>query len=369
MTYRILHTEWSDGYGGQEMRIIAEMQEMRKRGHYVALATRDSCMILQKARELGFDTYVVPFSGKFDLRSILQLKKITQENNFQIINTHSGIDTWVGGLASLISNAKFIRTRHLSNKINSSRLNFINELADFIMTTGESVKEAMIKDNRIKSDKILSVPTGIDEERFAPMRYDKQKSRKKYNIPQEKIVVGFLGILRRFKRFDNFVSLAREIHKSYPNVYFAIGGGGVGKEYLDKLVCGYINENGEKIESAESYVGRIGFIDNPAEFLEAIDIFVLTSDSGEGVSQALMQALFMEKICIAADIGSLKDLYCDNNFILTDDATLESFIKALIDVLKKRVDIKINREFMVDNFSLSSMGNKIEGIYKRLLEC
>lgn len=112
----------------------------------------------------------------------------------------------------------------------------------------------------------------------------------------------------------------------------------------------------------------VGYIENPAEFLSAIDIFMLTSDSGEGVSQALMQALFMEKMCIAADIGSLKDLYRDSNFILTGISSHDAFVKVLREALNEEVDIRINRQFMIDNFSISSMGNKVDNIYKMLLD-
>lgn len=216
MAYRILHTEWSNGYGGQEIRIVSEMLEMRKRGHYVALATRDTCRILNKARDLGFDTFVVPFAKQFDIKSIICLIEIIKKHNFDIINTHSGIDTWSGGLASIFTRAKFIRTRHISNKINSSRFNFINEIADFVITTGESIKDSMIKNNRIKTDRIMSIPTGIDDIKFDPTKYNKNDMRDKYGLPKDKIIVGFLGIFRYFKRFDVFISVAREIHKSYP---------------------------------------------------------------------------------------------------------------------------------------------------------
>ena len=48
---RILHTEWSGGFGGQEIRILNEMQEMRRRGCHLALATKEDARILPKAKE------------------------------------------------------------------------------------------------------------------------------------------------------------------------------------------------------------------------------------------------------------------------------------------------------------------------------
>ena len=46
---KVLHTEWSDGWGGQEIRIINEMIAVREQGVEVFLACRDCATIKQKA--------------------------------------------------------------------------------------------------------------------------------------------------------------------------------------------------------------------------------------------------------------------------------------------------------------------------------
>ena len=48
---RVLHTEWSDAWGGQEIRIINEMKALRREGVKVFLACRKNSIINQKARE------------------------------------------------------------------------------------------------------------------------------------------------------------------------------------------------------------------------------------------------------------------------------------------------------------------------------
>ena len=48
---RVLHTEWSDGWGGQEIRIINEMKALREEGIGVFLACRKNSIIHQKAIE------------------------------------------------------------------------------------------------------------------------------------------------------------------------------------------------------------------------------------------------------------------------------------------------------------------------------
>lgn len=348
---RVLHTEWSDGWGGQEIRIITEMKALREKGIEFFLATRPHAKIKQKALEEGFMVFDVPFKGNFDINSIFQLKKIIKNHKINIVNTHSGKDTWVGGIAAKLAGAKFIRTRHLSNPINTSRLNFINELADFIITTGEGVKEAMIKNNRINPKKIISIPTGVDEKIFDPAKYDKIQMRKKYNISLNKKVVGILAVLRSFKRHDIFVNLA----KNFPNIEFIIAGDGPKKESIKKL----INELNLK------NIKMLGHIEKPAEILSAIDIQLLTSDSKEGVPQSLIQGLLMEKDIIASDVGSVKDLKQGNNLILVKPQ-INEFKKELENLLNKKTILSNKRKSMLDKFTTSQMAQKTLSIYKEL---
>ncbi len=355
---KILHTEWSDGWGGQEIRIINEMLAIRDNHIEVYLACREHAKIKQKALEHNFKVFSLPFKGSYDLQTILKLKKIIQENNIDIINTHSGKDTWVGGLAAKLTRIKFIRTRHLSNTINPSRFNFINELADFIFTTGESVKETMIKRNRINPQKIISIPTGIDVTIFEPMNYNRMNERNALGIQKGEIAIGIIAVLRKFKRHDLFLQAASELVKKYSNLKFIIAGDGPQKERLHTLV--------QKLH-LEKNVKFLGHVDEPAKVLSALDIFALTSDSNEGVPQSVMQALLMKKNVIATNSGSTSDLYHNNNFLLIDTNSLVDIVTAMESLIENPNQLNIQRDFIVDNFSKEIMVKKIITCYHKML--
>ena len=55
--WRILHTESSLGWGGQEVRVFAELEWMRAHGHWVALAAHPDSAIAKRAREAGIPFY------------------------------------------------------------------------------------------------------------------------------------------------------------------------------------------------------------------------------------------------------------------------------------------------------------------------
>lgn len=356
---KVLHTEWSEGWGGQEIRIINEMTTIRAEGVEVYLACRQNAMIREAALSRNIKVFTLKFRGNLDLKTLLKLKKIIQENSINIVNTHSGKDTWVGGLAAKLAGAKFIRTRHLSNKINSSRLNFINELADFIFTTGEKVRADMIKFNRIDENKIISIPSGIDESIFNPLNYKRKECREKLKVNDSAFVIGILAVLRQFKRHDLFLKMAKSLIKKYPNkeFVFIIAGDGPQKESIKKMISEY---------NLDFSVRMVGHLNNTPDFLSAIDVLVLSSDSKEGVPQSVMQGLFMNKPVVASNSGSTEDLYHNNNFQLIKKDNINALVNGVSNYLDNDFVISTRRH-MQKYFSASVMSKRIMKVYLKIL--
>ncbi len=356
---RVLHTEWSNGWGGQEIRVINEMIAVRGEGVDVFLACRDDAIIKKKALENNIKVFTLPFRGNVDFKTLFSLNKIIKDYSIDIVNTHSGKDTWVGGLAAKLAGTKFIRTRHLSNRISPARTNFINGLADYIITTGESVREDMIKYNRIQSHKIQSIPTGIDSSIFNPDKYDIAECRKQFNLRDNEIAIGILAVLRQFKRHDLFLEMAKAIIGKYPDkkLVFIIAGDGPQKNNIKKI----INDL-----NLTPHVKFLGHINKVSEFLSALDILVLSSDSKEGVPQSVIQGLFMNKPVVATNSGSTKDLFFENNFQLVKRDNLMALVSGVSYYLNTSEEIS-SRIYMIKNFTLKIMVQKIMAVYKKLL--
>jgi glycosyltransferase involved in cell wall biosynthesis len=360
---KVLHTEWSDGWGGQEIRIINEMLIIRGKGIEVFLACRDHSIIKQKAQELNIKTFVLAFKGNTDLKTIFKLREIILSNKITFLNTHSGKDTWVGGISAKLTGIKFIRTRHLSTPISKSHFNFINEVADYIFTTGESVRDSMIASNRINPNKIKSIPTGIDCQIYNPAKYDRNKCREIFSLNDDEIVIGMVSVLRKFKRHDHFIKMVKNVIDRNPKkkIKVLIAGKGPQEKMINKMISELkLNTN----------VKMLGHLENVPQLMRALDIFILASDSGEGVSQSLMQALLMETAVISTDVGSTKDLHSDDNFILTDINNLKQMDDAcdeLVNSYKLRKTYqKKSRKYVMEHFSNEKMAKKIIKVYHYL---
>jgi len=289
------------------------------------------------------------------------LRRIIKERSIDIINTHSGKDTWVGGVAAKMGGAKFIRTRHLANPINPSRFNFINELADHVITTGDTVRDAMIRDNRIKPERITSIPTMPDHRKFSPDNYSRTDERKRLGLKEAQVAVGIVGVLRRVKRHDLFLDMAQAILNECPDTRFVIAGDGPLDGDLRRMV---------RLKGMEGAVIFTGHLEDPGSVMAALDIYVQTSDS-ETTTQTVPQALLMGLPVVSTDVGSVRQNYHENNFILVEPDNVERLVEAVGMLARSRKARKGYaagaRASVPSDYSSEKMAEKVLGIYNRLL--
>ena len=97
---KILHTEASRGWGGQEIRILTEAAGMIARGHAVELACPADARIFAEAPRYGIPAHALPI-GRKNLAGLRAMRAFLRDHPCDVINTHSSTDTWLVALASL----------------------------------------------------------------------------------------------------------------------------------------------------------------------------------------------------------------------------------------------------------------------------
>jgi glycosyltransferase involved in cell wall biosynthesis len=219
----------------------------------------------------------------------------------------------------------------------------------------------MIRNNRIRADRIESVPTGIDETIYEPRRYDRAQSRAFLGIEEDELAIGIVAVLRGFKRHDLLLEVAGHLIGKYPNLKFVIAGEGPKRSSIERM----IQEKG-----LQDRVLMLGHVDEPQKVLAALDIFTLTSDSKEGVPQSVMQALLMNLPVVATSSGSTRDLLHDDNLILVEPGNvqeLEEGLERLIQDEGLRVSYSRKaRSYIVEHFSKTVMVERLLKIYEKL---
>src|SRR6266700_2341385 len=168
---RILHTEASLGWGGQEIRILDEAEGILGRGHSVALAAPREAPIFEAALKRGLDALSLPIARKSP-RGFFALRRWLQAHPVDVINTHSSTDSWLAALAcaTLAGAPAIVRTRHISASVptNLPTCWLYRTATRHVVTTSESLRLQLIRDNGLAPERTTSIPTGIDAARFIP---------------------------------------------------------------------------------------------------------------------------------------------------------------------------------------------------------
>lgn len=356
----IVHTESSLGWGGQEIRVLTEAMGMIQRGHAVTLIAPPTARIFHAAEERNIPVVALPI-GRKKLSGVLALRRWLKAHPCDIINTHSSTDSWLSALAtqSMRAAPPLVRTRHISASIpdNAATRWLYQSATRYIATTGERLRQQLIKDNGYDASRITSVPTGIDTDRFVPG--NRTIARGQLNLPVNAPIVGIVATLRSWKGhtylLDAFARLAD------PTTLLLIVGDGPQRHNLEREI--------EKLH----LTGRVLMPGNQrdvAPWLNAMDVFVLPSYANEGVPQALMQAMSCGLPVISTPIGSITEAVQDDVsgriVPARDPAQLHQAIQALFNDPERSVAFgAAARRTAIERFGVDAMLDKMEAIFIR----
>lgn len=294
---RILHTEASLGWGGQEIRVLTEAQVFMNHGHEVFLAADLKSQIAKKANSYGVNVISINLNKK-RLNDLFALRKVIKDIKPDVINCHSSTDHWLSAIARLTLKVKpaIVRTRHISTHVHRNKPTkwLYNNGTDAIMTTGQSIRTQLLDDNFVDERTIFSVPTGIDTDRFCPG--DKIKQRDLLGFHPDHFIFGIIATLRSWKGHADLIAAFNLLNN--PNVTLVIVGDGPQMENCQKLAT---------TSTYPEHIKIVGEKSDVVPYLQAFDCFVLPSYANEGIPQALLQAMSVGLPIISCPIGGIPE--------------------------------------------------------------
>jgi glycosyltransferase involved in cell wall biosynthesis len=295
---RILHTESSLGWGGQEIRVLTEARGVAARGHQVLLAAPEASRIHSEAPAFGVQAIALPIARKGPA-GLVALRRLLARQPFDVINTHSSTDSWLAALAcaTLARAPALVRTRHISAPAPRNRATrwLYTKAARRIVTTGERLRAQVIEETGAAAANVVSIPTGIDLERYRPG--DRAAARARLGLPVDRPIVGIVATLRSWKGHRYLLTAMANLGAK--DAILAIVGDGPQRAALGALA--------HELALGE----RVRFAGNQSDvvpWLQAFDLFCLPSYANEGVPQALMQAMACGLAVVSTPIGSIAEI-------------------------------------------------------------
>lgn len=320
---RILHTESSLGWGGQEIRVLTEARGVARRGHHVAIAAPAESRIYGAAPVYGIERIELPIARK-SLRGLAALRAHLAQVPYDVVNTHSSTDSWLAAVArkAVVSPVPIVRTRHISARVpRNLATRWLYRQAAHIVTTGERLRRQVIDETGVEAARVTSIATGIDLARFRPG--DRAAARGAVGLPPGAPIVGIVATLRSWKGHAYLLEAIAGMASK--DVQVAIVGDGPQREALHAKA----RELG--LEARAHFAGNH---EDVVPWLQAFDVFCLPSYANEGVPQALAQAMACALPVVTTYVGSITEIVDDGRTGLIvppkDSLALRGALEALL---------------------------------------
>ncbi len=363
----ILHTESSEGWGGQEIRILSEAEELRERGHEVAILCQPQSALASRAGASGLPVILERMPFALDPRSVAHMAAQFRRYRARVVVTHSSIDGWCGGVAARLAGVPVVRMRHLSVPLRRNPLSrFVyTMLCDRIVTTGEAIRRQFLQRLGLPPEKVVSIPTGIDLERFDPSRADPMRIRRELGLDLRIPLVAVVGVLRSWKGHLVFLQAMDRLRASCPEAHGLLVGDGPFRPIIEAAI---------RSQGLSHAVHLLGHREDIPEILGGVEVVASASTAAEGVPQALLQALAMRCAVVASDVGGVPEIIRPGEtgwLVATGDAgaLAEAILEALTNQAKASHLADQGRKVVEEKYSLQAMGEQMERLYRSVAAC
>jgi glycosyltransferase involved in cell wall biosynthesis len=355
----ILHTEASLGFGGQELRIVAESRWLLDHGWDALVAAQPASRLWDETRRLGVPAVAVRMRSALDVPALLGLRRVVAERGVALVHTHSSIDSWLGGLAARSRGCPVVRSRHVTIAI-PRRRGLVYRLAGRVITSGEAAGRVVAAAG-VPADRIVAIPPGIDTARFHP-GVSGQAVRHELGLDTAP-VVGLVANIRGSKGHNVFLEAARAVLDARPATRFLIVGDGIGFDEVRGRV---------RAMGLDTAVRMTGFRRDIPQVMAALDVLVLPSIRSEAASQVIPQALAVGTPVVATTVGGSAELVREGEtgrLVPPGDAPAlaAAILATLTDPAAARAEARRGQALVRERHSLDAAMARTVRVYEELL--
>lgn len=359
----ILHLIDTTGPGGAETIFTQLAAYTQNQGFRSIAVIRGPGWVQRELERLGVETRVINCKGSFNISFLRSLRDIIRTEEIDLIQAHLLGSSLYGSLAGLWTSTPVISTFHGHVDVSpNERLRLLKFLiiqlgSKSIVAVTQKLRDMLIRVPTVFASKVITIPNGIDTTLYAPG--PAAPLRRDYGVPHNAIMIGCLGNVRSAKNYSLALETLKDLNDRGVDARLFIAGDDTNslaeehKQYAKEL-------------NIEDQVVWLGFYKDTPAFLNAIDIFLLSSSS-EGHPLAITQAMATGVPIVATQCGVEEILTNSETALLSekyDAEELSKKIQLIFTENKIKNQIVRNARFVAQrNFSLSSMHYCYNSLY------
>ncbi len=356
---------------------IPYLKYFKEQGYEVHVATNGSEEIpyCDKKHIVSFERSPIKINN---LRAIKQLKKIIEEEKFEIIHCHTPMGGVVTRLAAKKArkkyNARVIYTAHGFHFYKGAPIlnwliyypieKWLSRYTDTLITINE--EDYNIAKKKFKAKNIELVHgVGVDEHNFnfEISKDERHKLRKSLGLKDDDFVLIQVGELNKNKNQIMAIEAMRDLVKIYSNIHLLIVGIGELEDFYNKKIKEY---------NLDKNIHLLGYREDVSKLLKISDI-LLSLSYREGLPVNVIEGLMAGLPVIVTDCRGSKDLVKDgvNGYIIKINNN-EELLKGISNIKEKKlINLKSENKIKItstnmENFTMEHVNIKMENIYKNI---
>jgi glycosyltransferase involved in cell wall biosynthesis len=342
----------SDSRIGGVTRHILTLAKYIDRKKYKFIIVSCSGWFIDEAQRQKLDYFKCNFQSAFDLRHIWKLRQFIKKEKPNLIHLHGVRAGAIGILAVLFLNIPIIYSEHLYTKDyhlkswfrEKMQINFLKLVlyrAQIIIAPSKAVRNFLIKNLKIKENKIIIVYNGLENRDL------------KYKYPKN-LKIGFIGSLNEQKGVHYLIAAMYRLVLRFPKLKLEIIGDGSLRSILEI-----------RTRSLKDSITFLGAKENILSTLNSWNLLVIPSVS-ESFGQVALEAAIVQKPIVATRVGGLPEIVLNyRTGILVEPKNPDELVKAISYLLsnpklmqtmgleaKKRFKKKFTAQKMAQNLNL-----------------
>jgi glycosyltransferase involved in cell wall biosynthesis len=302
----------------------------------------------------------------FFLRPSVRYARFLKSKSIDIVHLNNSINTnhdWM--LAARMARVRLVsHERGISENLSrSSRL--LGGSADALVCISSKIRETLLR-HGLSAEKAVVVHNGIDTQRVRPAQ-EPERLKSLLGIGTGDPVIGVVGNIKQWKGQETAVRATAILKRTWPGIrLLLVGGASEDDPYL-----AHLNKIIREL-SVERNVIFTGFQENPADYINAMDVVVHASIEPEPFGRVNIEAMFLNKPVVSTNIGGPTEIFEDdrNGFLIDPgrpDLLAEKLSLLLSDPeLRRRIGMRAH-ETVMERFTITRTVREIEGIYARLV--
>jgi glycosyltransferase involved in cell wall biosynthesis len=304
------------------------------------------------------------FKGGRGLAAVVPLARFLREQRTDVVHNYLLRANAIGSIAARLARVPVVlcskRGCHERRGLELALARVGNWLADRITVNAEAVREFVHANERCPKEKMVVIPSGVDTDRFRPLTGDGFKAR--LGLPQDRRVIGVVTRMRVRKGVEEFIRAVGRVRQAHPDVHAVI----VGEVDLDDSLQALVSSLG-----LQNHLSLLGRRSDMPDVYAAFDVFVLSSHD-EGMSNAILEAMAMEKAVVATDVGGTGEVVRHGHTgLLVPPKDPEALAAAINEMLAQPARAgemgRLGRRIVEDRFSAHAMVRQMEQLYLDLV--